>query len=75
MSVAIDFTASNGILHHLDDDLKNRNSYELAIAEVGKILGPYAYREHVFGFGFGGIPHYHPDCKGAAMHDFALNGN
>ena len=45
MSVAIDFTASNGILHHLDDDLKNRNSYELAIAEVGKILQPYSYKK------------------------------
>ena len=26
------------------------------------------------GFGFGGIPHYHPDCRGHAMHDFTLNG-
>ena len=74
LSVAIDFTASNKN-HHQQLPNGELNDYELAIAEVGKILGPYAYREHVFGFGFGGIPHYHPDCKGAAMHDFALNGN
>ena len=45
MTVAIDFTASNGKLHYLDPDLKKRNDYELAIQEVGKILQPYSYKQ------------------------------
>ena len=45
MTVAIDFTASNGELHHLDyEDKKKLNDYELAIQEVGKILQPYSYK-------------------------------
>ena len=58
MTVAIDFTASNGKLHYLDPDLKKRNDYELAIQEVGKILQPYSYKQQFNAFGFGGIPHY-----------------
>ena len=46
MTVAIDFTASNGELHHLDyEDKKKLNDYELAIQEVGKILQPYSYKQ------------------------------
>ena len=44
MSVAIDFTASNGPLHDLNDNLDVMNDYELALTQVGKILSPYSYR-------------------------------
>ena len=45
MTVAIDFTASNGGLHELSPLKQNNNDYELAIREVGKILQPYSYRQ------------------------------
>ena len=58
MSVAVDFTASNGTLHELDDDPSTMNDYETSILEVGRVLEPYAYRSKFAGFGFGGIPRY-----------------
>lgn len=46
MTVAIDFTASNGELHRLEDPLVgSKNDYERAILEVGKILQPYSYKQ------------------------------
>ena len=74
LTVAIDFTASNKN-HHKILPNGELNDYELAISEVGKILAPYARKEKFFGFGFGGIPHYHPDCDEEVMHDFTLNGD
>ena len=56
LSVAIDFTASNGDLHKLY--LDGMNDYETALLEVGNILEPYAYKKKFAGFGFGGIPQY-----------------
>lgn len=44
MTVAIDFTASNGDLHELRPLDQGMNDYELAIMEVGKILQPYSYK-------------------------------
>lgn len=58
MTVAIDFTASNGVLHHVDPDMNKMNDYEIAIQQVGKILQPYSYKQKFTAFGFGGIPHY-----------------
>mmetsp|Transcript_27236 Transcript_27236/g.36401 ORF Transcript_27236/g.36401 Transcript_27236/m.36401 type:complete len:115 (+) Transcript_27236:982-1326(+) len=58
LSVAIDFTASNGELHNLNPDMNCKNDYELAIEEVGKILQPYSYKQQFTAFGFGGIPHF-----------------
>ena len=63
MSVAIDYTASNGdpskegSLHYLDNHDKHRhpNQYELAMSTVGKIMESYAYKKKFAGFGFGGI--------------------
>lgn len=49
MSVAIDFTASNGepiepqSLHRIDPSGMRPNQYESAIQSVGSILEPYAY--------------------------------
>jgi hypothetical protein len=48
LTVAIDFTASNGepfepnSLHKINED-GSHNMYEMAIDAVGKILEPYAY--------------------------------
>lgn len=72
MSVAVDFTASNGELHHLSDDPSVLNDYETSILEVGKVLEPYAYRSKFAGFGFGGIPRYQNMLK--VNHCFNLNG-
>ena len=55
LSVAIDFTASNGELHKLFTN-REMNDYETALLEVGNILEPYAYKKKFAGFGFGGIP-------------------
>ena len=60
MSVAIDYTASNGSptdtdsLHYLHPTIPNK--YETAIRNVGSIMEHYAYGKKFAGFGFGGIP-------------------
>ena len=71
LSVAIDFTASNGERHNVDLD-GELNDYECAILEVGNILEPYAYKKKFAGFGFGGIPTYQNIEK--VSHCFNLNG-
>lgn len=60
LSIAVDFTESNGDLHKLSENPDEKNDYETAIFEVGKILEPYAYKQKFAGFGFGGIPRYQP---------------
>lgn len=63
MSVAIDFTASNGEVYepnslhkiHLDGRF---NDYELAIHSVGRILESYAFENRFAVFGFGGVPRF-----------------
>jgi len=63
MSVAIDFTASNGDIH-LPNSLHRLyqngqlNDYEMAISSVGSILEPYAFLNKFAVFGFGGIPNF-----------------
>jgi hypothetical protein len=63
MSVAIDFTASNGELHeptslHKQYTDGRMNDYEQAIHSVGSILEPYAFDRKFALFGFGGIPRF-----------------
>lgn len=63
MSVAIDFTASNGDLTepnslHLQYMNGQLNDYEQAITSVGTILEPYAFNRKFAVFGFGGIPRF-----------------
>ena len=72
LSIAIDFTASNGeyssqtSLHHIDPN--NPNQYERAIWEVGNILAAYDNDKYFPVLGFGGVPHGEP----RANHCFAL---
>ena len=75
MSVAIDYTASNGdptdpnSLHHYD--LNGKNQYEIAMEQVGKVLETYAYHKKFMAFGFGGKR----DDNAGVSHCFELNGN
>ena len=64
MTVAVDYTASNGnitnrnSLHYLSDNELEQNQYETAMEQVGKILNYYAYRKKYIAYGFGGIPNH-----------------
>lgn len=75
LSVAIDFTGSNGTptdprsLHYMGPS----NQYEAAIWQVGSILEPYDSDRMFPTFGFGGIPQYMG--MSSASHCFAMNGN
>jgi hypothetical protein len=78
MSVAIDYTASNGEVsdpksyHFINEkDPEHKNEYEIAMYHVGKVLDTYAYKHKFMAYGFGGKP------EGAAdvSHCFPLNGN
>lgn len=78
MSVAIDFTASNGetsdekSYHHLSEtNPDHKNEYEIAMYHVGKILDTYAYKHKFMAYGFGGKP----KGKDEVSHCFPLNGN
>lgn len=75
LSIAIDFTGSNGeyrspsSLHYCNPN--NPNQYEKAIWEVGSILEAYDSDKMFPVFGFGGVP----SGQSKANHCFALNGN
>ena len=75
LSVAIDYTASNGepsqpgSLHALGPN----NQYENALFNVGKVVEPYDSDANFPVFGFGGIPR-HMGINGV-NHCFAVNGN
>ena len=75
LSIAIDFTLSNGdprdrsSLHFLDP---NQNQYMKAIHNVGNILQFYNSDKQVSLYGFGGAV---PPYINRASHCFALNGN
>jgi len=83
MSVAIDYTASNGdpskptSLHHISEIDQNRgrqlNQYENAMTSVGKILETYAYKKRFSSYGFGAIPRYLGETK--VSHNFFLGKN
>ena len=75
LTVAIDYTASNGepsqpnSLHYLGA----QNQYETAIFNVGQVVEPYDSDKLFPVFGFGGIPR-HLGINGV-NHCFAMNGN
>ena len=75
LSVAIDFTLSNGnpsdrdSLHYLD---LNKNEYLNAIRSVGNILQYYDSDKQIPALGFGATV---PPSTNRASHCFALNGN
>lgn len=81
MSVAIDFTASNGdpelpsSLHHYNpaanDSDCEPNAYEKAMRKVGGILETYAYKKKFAAYGFGGVPKNEIQVS----HCFNINGN
>lgn len=77
MSVAIDFTASNGepfevnSLHKIHHD-GQLNHYEMAIKSVGTVLDPYAYENKFAVFGFGGVPRF--TGSNVVSHCFNLSG-
>ena len=78
LSLAIDFTASNGevsekdSLHWQDPSGQILNQYEQAILGVGKVMEPYALDGQLATFGFGGIPRYLG--SNSPNHCFNLNG-
>jgi len=73
LSVAIDFTASNGhpndrnSLHYMGAGL---NAYQQALQAVGAVLEPYDSDNMIPVYGFGGKDH-----RGVTQHCFPLNGN
>lgn len=76
LSVAIDFTASNGApsdprsLHFASNDPNRPNPYEVAIECVGAVLAPYDLDGSFPCYGYGAqMP------TGQVSHCFALNGN
>lgn len=79
LSVAIDFTGSNGepyypnSLHYVDQYNPNAlNSYQEAILQIGTILEPYDSNRKFPVFGFGAIPKYMGVYS--VTHCFPLNG-
>ena len=64
MSVAIDYSLSNGdpndpkslhFVHEVDKEgNREKNDYEQAMDQVGKILERYAYKKRFTAYGFGG---------------------
>jgi len=78
MTVAIDFTASNGFPDsssslHAISPYGYPNQYQEAIRGVGEILLCYDYDQMVSVYGFGGVPN--GDKFGEASHCFSLTGN
>ena len=77
LTVAVDFTLSNGYvssydsLHYLNPT-EELNQYQLALMNVGTILTNYDSDKLVTAYGFGGIPNY--SGTGTVSHWFNLNG-
>jgi len=78
LSVAIDFTASNGTpttsssLHYLDP--YKPNQYQKAIMAVGNILLNYDYDKMIPAFGFGAKPNFPQLRSPTTDHCFPLSG-
>ena len=75
LSIAIDFTLSNGDPNHPDSlhtKNLNRNEYLQAIQSVGNILQYYDHDKQIPLFGFGAAI---PPIDNRADHCFALNGD
>ena len=88
MSVAIDYTASNGdpqdpeSFHYLNDEIDKLNQYESAMKQVGNVLDYYAYKNKYYAYGFGGRPLFMEEdpksSQGVSVERqncFPLNGN
>ena len=77
LTVAVDFTASNGnitdytSLHYINPT-GELNQYQSALMNVGTILTNYDTDKLITAYGFGGIPNYFG--TGAVSHCFHLNG-
>ena len=77
VSIAIDFTLSNGVitdsrsLHRLYHN-SEMNHYEKVIFEVCNVLTPYAKGKKFNAYGFGGIPTYLGEKKVSKL--WELNG-
>jgi hypothetical protein len=79
LSVAIDFTGSNGVptfptsLHYLNPNKPNQ--YQSAIMAVGNILLDYDYDKMIPAFGFGAKPKFnYYSGMGGVSHCFPLSG-
>lgn len=74
LSVAIDYTASNG---EMDDEdclhfMGQNNQYEAAINMVGGVVEPYDYDKLFPVYGFGGVDQFNGGTR--VNHCFPLNG-
>ena len=74
MSIAIDYTASNGDINQPGSlhAQNGNNFYEQAIFNVGQVIEPYDHDKMFPVFGYGGIPR-HMGINGVS-HCFAVNG-
>jgi hypothetical protein len=79
LSVAIDFTGSNGVvthptsLHYLNK--YSPNQYQQAIMSIGSILLNYDYDKKIPAFGFGGKLRFPMMSTNTVSHCFPLSGN
>ena len=79
LSIAIDFTGSNGMpnhpssLHYIDPNKPNQ--YQNAIYAVSRILLAYDSDQRIPAFGFGGKPKYPNFTSPVVSHCFPLSGN
>lgn len=79
LSIAIDFTGSNGTpthpssLHYMNP--QKPNQYQIAIDAVAKILLNYDSDQCIPAFGFGAKPHFPYLNTSIVSHCFPLSGN
>lgn len=79
LSIAIDFTGSNGIptsptsLHYMDP--QKPNQYQIAINAVSRILLNYDSDKRIPCLGFGGKPHFPNLSCNIVSHCFPLSGS
>ncbi len=80
LSIAIDFTGSNGIpthpnsLHYVMNPMQP-NQYQQAILAVSKILINYDTDKRIPCFAFGGKPHFPSMNSSNVNHCFPLSGD
>ena len=79
LSVAIDFTGSNGMPNHPSSlhfiNPSQPNQYQNAIHAVSRILLAYDTDQRIPAFGFGGKPRYQNFTSPVVSHCFPLSGN
>ena len=80
LTVAIDFTASNGdpttrkSLHHIAHPGEPLNCYEKAITSVGQVLEPYSKTKQFGVYGFGAKIRQPDGTYGSTQHCFPIYG-